>query len=262
MRVLSFLCSLATAAACSRSTRVATFQQGHDNLIHNTRILYPKAAGAYPSLVFLHGFALDLEVYDKILCDSAENNIVILFQMKMHMIGEALGPDAELLMPYLYDSEKGIMPRIGTTFLPGFSYTRVGLGGHSRGGGVLAYAWSHGILKDGNFTSVTFIDPVVADPDRDVPNAIHLRHTKVRTLYFNDPQSICVTHGWPDAIGAKITANDIDVIDASECKHMDPCSSWGSLLPMCHSRHAAECKQQCRDSLTSAGYGSTGSLTV
>lgn len=254
--------SLASAAACSRTTTVENFKQGADNLIHNTRILHPKAAGNYPVLVFLHGFALDIEVYDAILCDSAETNIVILFQMKFNVIGEKLGPDAELIMPYLYDPTQGIMPRIGTTFLPGFSYSRVGIAGHSRGGGVLAYGYSHAILKDGDFTSVTFIDPVVGNPDEDVPTAQHFWHTKMRTLYFNDPKSICVTHGWPDAIGAKLTADDMVVNSAPECKHMDVCSSWGAILPMCHSFHAKECKQQAMDSLTSAGYGVPTSITV
>jgi len=262
MRVLSFLASLASAAACSRSTKIDTFNQGVDNLIHNTRILYPKAVGDYPVLVFLHGFALDIEVYDAILCDSAETNIVILFQMEFNVIGEKLGPDAELIMPYLYDPTQGILPRLGTQFLPGYSYSRIGISGHSRGGGVLSYGFSHGILKDGDFTSVTFIDPVVSDPENDVPTARHFRHTKIRTLYFNDPDSICVTHGWPDAIGEKLTADDIVVNSAPECKHMDVCSSWGAILPMCHSLHAAECKQQARDSLTSAGYGVPTSITV
>jgi len=266
MRVVSFLSSLAAATACSKDVSISTFQMGDeyggDGLIHNTRVLSPKVAGDYPTLIFFHGFALDVEVYDAILCDSAETNIVILPQMAMHPTGECLDADAELIMPYLYDETQGILARMGT-LMPGFSYSRVGLGGHSRGGGVLSYAWSHGLLKDGDFSSVTFIDPVIANPDKDVPNAIMLTKTKVRTLYFNDPQSICVTHGWPDAIGAKISATDIEVVDAPECKHMDVCSSWGAFLPMCHSMHTNECRGRAMDSLASAGYGGpTLSVTV
>lgn len=232
------------------------------NLVHTTRVLYPKAAGSYPVLTFLHGFALDVESYDDILCGVATENIVILFQMEFRAVKEGLEEDAQSLTPYLYDADKGILPRIGTQILSGYSYTKVGLAGHSRGGGVLAHAFTANILADGDFSAVAFLDPVIMHPDKDVPNSIKLEKTKVRALYFNDPQSICVTHGWADAIGEKIDARDIAVTNSSECKHMDVCSSWVTLLPLCHSKNAAECKDQAVALLADAGFGSASAITV
>lgn len=79
-----------------------------------------------------------------------------------------LDKDAKLLLPYLHDPEKGVLPRLGGDVLPGYQYTTVGVGGHSRGGGVIAYAYSHSIVKDGDFSAVVFMDPVTAFPS-DVP---------------------------------------------------------------------------------------------
>jgi len=250
------------SAACSKSVSVMNLNKGKNNLIHDTRILHPNAAGSYPVLTFLHGFALDIEVYDGILCDAAEDNIVILFQMKFRALNEGLDEDAKSITPYLHDADQGILPRIGNEILSGFSYTHVGLGGHSRGGGVLAHAYSGKILDDGDYSSVTFIDPVVMNAQTDLPNAIRLTKTKVRTLYFNDPKSICVTHGWPDTISNSIDAKDIHVEDAPECKHMDVVTSWGSILPLCHSGNGAECKAKAIATLASAGFGEASVATV
>lgn len=250
------------SAACSSSVGVLNLNQLTSNLVHNTRILHPKTAGSYPVLTFLHGYDLDVESYDGILCDTAEQNIVILFQMQFRLIAEGLEEDAQSLTPYLHDANQGILPRIGTKILSGFSYTHVGLGGHSRGGGVLAHAYTNNLLADGDYSAVAFIDPVVMHPDKDLPNAIMLQKTKVRTLYFNDPESICVTHGWPDAIGNSIDAQDITVTASAECKHMDVCSSWSGDVPLCHSSNAAECKEKAKELLVDAGFGSGSSMTV
>merc|ERR1712205_87784 len=120
--------------------------------------------------------------------------------------------------------------------------SNIGIGGHSRGGGVIAYAYSNNIVKDGDFSGVAFIDPVILQLS-DVPNIVSLQKTKVRTLYFNDPQSICVTHGWPSFGGKFDSSKDIQVTDAASagCKHMDVLSSWGSLLPLCHSKNGDTC---------------------
>jgi len=230
-------------------------KQNDANLIHNTRILYPSAPGAYPALVFLHGFALDVQTYDEILKDAAEDSIVILFQMKFRALNSALDEDANLLEPYLHDSEKGILPRIGDSIMQGYSTTHIGLAGHSRGGGVLSYAFTHGIVKDGDYSALVLIDPVVNNPDSDVPAVVTLEKTMVRATYFNDDASVCVTHGWPDAIGAKFDVKDIDVVVADKCKHMDVCSSWGGILPLCHSSNGDQCKDIARALIADAGFG-------
>jgi hypothetical protein len=250
------------SAACSSSVGVINLNQAVANLVHTTRILYPKAAGSYPVLTFLHGFALDVESYDEILCGVAEDNIVILFQMKFRAVQEGLEEDAQSIAPYLYDADKGILPRIGTKILSGYSYTHIGFAGHSRGGGVLAHAFTSNILSDGDYSAVAFIDPVVMHPDKDLPNSIKLRSTKVRALYFNDPESICVTHGWPDAIGDKVDAVDIAVSNSSECKHMDVCSSWVSAVPMCRSSNVDECREKAVALLADAGFGPASVVTV
>jgi hypothetical protein len=245
---------VASLIALAQCHEVLNLEKSKENLVHTTRILYPETAGNYPVLTFLHGFALDIDVYDKILADAAENAIVILFQMKFRAIGEALDQDAALLDPYLHDSEQGILPRIGKSVLPGYSVSSVGLAGHSRGGGVLSYALSHDMLPDGDYSSITLIDPVVNHPDTDVLNAVSLKRTKLRVIYFNDGESMCVTNGWPD-FAEKLAADDLNVVSAPECKHMDVCSSWGSILPLCHSLNGAECKAQARSLLADAGFG-------
>jgi hypothetical protein len=251
------------SAACGlfSPVKVQSLNQLTSNLIHNTRILYPGTAGQYPALTFFHGFALDLESYDELLCPIAENNIVILLQMEFHAISEALDEDAVLIDPYLNDPEKGILGRIGNTIMKGYSYSYLGLAGHSRGGGVLSHAWTSKYLNDGDFHSVTLLDPVVANVANDLPSKVTLQKTKLRAIYFNDPESICVTNGWPDFQG-KVDATDINVVEASECKHMDVCSSWVDLLPLCVTFHQGECKQQARDLLTDAGFASSKSVTV
>jgi len=182
--------------------------------------------------------------------------------MKFRAIKEGLEEDAQSITPYLYDSNKGILPRIGTKILSGYSYSNVGFAGHSRGGGVLAHAFTSNILADGDYSAVAFIDPVIMHKDKDLPNSIKLQKTKVRALYFNDPQSICVTHGWADAIGDKIDAADIAVTNSSECKHMDVCSSWVSIIPLCHSSNSAECKDKAIALLADAGFRSASAVTV
>jgi len=269
MRVSSSLCMASAivgraSAACGLFGSVDSLNMPAltNNLVHTTRILYPKAVGSYPVLTFLHGFSLDVNSYDDILCGVAAENIVILFQMKFRAVSEGLEEDAQSITPYLYDTTQGILPRIGTKILSGYSYTNVGFAGHSRGGGVLAHAFTSNILADGDYSAVAFIDPVVANPAKDVPNSIKLEKTKVRAMYFNDPQSICVTHGWADAIGEKIDARDIAVTNSSECKHMDVCSSWVTLLPLCHSSNAAECKDKAVALLADAGFKSGSLVTV
>lgn len=251
------------SAACGLFSSVGVLNLNQDiaNLVHTTRVLFPKAAGSYPVLTFLHGFALDVESYDDLLCGVAQDNIVILFQMKFRAVEEGLEEDAQSITPYLYDADQGILPRIGTKILSGYSYTYVGFAGHSRGGGVLAHAFTSNILTDGDYSAVVFIDPVVMHPDKDVPNSIKLQTTKVRALYFNDPESICVTHGWLD-FGDKFDAVDIAVSNSSECKHMDVCSSWVTALPLCHSRHAADCREMAVALLADVGFGSASAVTV
>jgi len=246
------LLAVSVAFAPCMAHETLSLKQGADNLIHNTRILYPSIPGDYPVFTFLHGFALDVETYDQILKDVAEHSIVILFQMKFRVVTEGIDEDAGLLQPYLHDADQGILPRIGDSILAGYSYSSVALGGHSRGGGVLAYAYSHGIVKDGDYSALVLIDPVVAHPDTDVPSVALLDKTKLRVIYFNDADSSCVTNGWPDAISAAFSATDVQVISAPECKHMDVCSSWGGVLPLCHSGNADECKQQARDLIADA----------
>jgi len=90
--------------------------------------------------------------------------------MKFRAVSEGLEEDAQSITPYLYDTTQGILPRIGTKILSGYSYTNVGFAGHSRGGGVLAHAFTSNILADGDYSAVAFIDPVVANPAKDVPN--------------------------------------------------------------------------------------------
>lgn len=249
-RAFALFCGFAASAH-----KTLNLNQDVANLIHTTRILYPSAPGSYPVLTFLHGFALDISVYDKILSDASEKAIVILFQMKFRAIDEGLDEDANLLVPYLYDSEKGILPRIGDSILKGYTATDVSFGGHSRGGGVLSYAYTHGLLKDGDYESVVLIDPVVMYPKTDVPNVASLRKTKMRVAYFNDDESTCVTNGWPDTISAKFNVKDIKVVSAPECKHMDVCSSWGGILPLCHSSNGDECKARARDLIADAVFG-------
>jgi len=234
-------------------------EQGVYNLIHTTRILYPKTPGSYPVLTFLHGFMLTLATYDQILCDAAKSNIVILLQMKERLLNEGLEQDAKLLIPYLHDKTKGILPRIGSSeVLPGYSYIKghVGIGGHSRGGGVVAYAYSHKIIDDDDFSGVAFIDPVVLKED-DVPNPVSLQKTKVRALYFNDPQSLCVVHGWPSFGDKFVSCKDIRVNDGAPagCKHMDVVSSWGKILPICHSNNTQVCMAKARSCIAAAGFG-------
>jgi len=245
------LASLITMAA---GHKVLNLNQLTANLVHTTRILYPEAPGAYPVLTFLHGFALDIDAYDQILKDAADSCIVILFQMKFRALNEGLDEDAALLEPYLHDPTKGILPRIGSSVLSGYSVTSVGLGGHSRGGGVLSYALSHGLVKDGDYSAVVLIDPVVMHVDTDVAEDVALEVTKLRVSFFDDDESICVTNGWPD-FGGKFAAKDFQVVNAPECKHMDVCSSWGGILPLCHSSNGAACKAKARALLADAGFG-------
>lgn len=261
MNVLLCLFALTTSAVAFTCDHDAYLErnlpQDEYNLIHTTRILYPKAKGSYPVFVWLHGFDLTVQSYDKILCDAAKSNIVIAFQMKFRLVAEGLEDDAKLIKPYLHDETKGILPRIGSSkILPGYAYTDVGIGGHSRGGGVIAYGYSHSILKDGDFHGVAFIDPVIRD-DPDVPNSVNLQKTIVRVLYFNDAKSVCVTRGWPD-FGSKFSSSaDLKVTNAtsSGCKHMDVVSSWGSLLPICNSGNDDLCQEFARKNIAAAGFG-------
>jgi len=255
---------VATAsAACGRSSsvKVTNLNKAKSNLVHTTRILHPGTPGQYPALTFFHGFALDLDSYDELLCDVAEQNIVILLQMQFHMVSEQLDEDAVLIDPYLNDPDKGILGRIGNTIMDGYSYSYLGLAGHSRGGGVLSHAWTSEYFKDGDYHSVTLIDPVVAKPETDLPHHVKLQKTKLRAIYFNDPESVCVTKGWLD-FGGKLDAKDIHVEQAAECKHMDVCSSWVDLLPLCVTSHEGACKQKARDLLAEAGFASTAAVTV
>jgi pimeloyl-ACP methyl ester carboxylesterase len=245
---------LACLTALASGHEVLNLDKDTANLVHTTRILYPQAPGAYPVLTFLHGFALDIETYDQILKDAAESCIVILFQMKFRALNEGLDEDAALLDPYLHDPTQGILPRIGSSILSGYSVTSVGLGGHSRGGGVLAYALSHGLVQDGDYSAVVLIDPVVMKLDTDVAEAVALERTKLRVTFYNDDKSMCVTNGWPD-FGGKFSATDLDVLEESQCKHMDVCSSWGSILPLCHSFNGADCKAKARALIADAGFG-------
>jgi len=181
--------------------------------------------------------------------------------MEFHVISEALDEDAVLIDPYLNDAEKGILGRIGTTIMSGYSYSYVGLAGHSRGGGVLSHAWTSKYFQDGDFHSVTLIDPVVAKPETDLPNYVKLQNTMLRAIHFNDPDSVCVTHGWLD-FGGKLDASDLRVEEATECRHMDVCSSWVDLLPLCISLHQGACKDKARDMLAEAGFASSSAATV
>lgn len=264
MKAIMMSAMLATAsAACGLSSpvRVKSLNQLTSNLIHNTRILYPSTPGQYPVLTFFHGFGLDLESYDELLCPVAEQNIVILPQMEFHAISEALDEDAVLIDPYLNDPEKGILGRIGNTIMSGYSYSYLGLSGHSRGGGVLSHAWTSNYFNDGDYHSVTLVDPVVAKPDTDLPNSVALQTTKLRAIYFNDADSVCVTNGWLD-FGGKIAASDMNVVEAAECKHMDVCSSWVDLLPLCVTFHQGACQDKARNLLAEAGFGSSSAMTV
>merc|ERR1711862_593597 len=156
--------------------------------------------------------------------------------------------DAASLKPYLNDADKGILPRIGNSIMQGYSMTgSISLGGHSRGGGVLSYAYTNGIVNDGEFHSVTLIDPVVMHLDADVPQIAHLSSTKLRVTYYNDAESTCVTNGWPDTIGAKFDAKDVNIISSPECKHMDVCSGGsGGIVPLCKSSNGDACKAKAR----------------
>lgn len=251
------------SAACGFSSpvKVKSLNQVTSNLIHTTRILYPGTPGQYPALTFFHGFGLDLESYDDLLCEVAEQNIVILPQMGFSAVSEKLDKDAVLIDPFLNDAEKGILGRIGNTIMDGYSYSYLGLSGHSRGGGVLSHAWTSNYFNDGFYHSVTLVDPVVAKPDTDLPNKVKLSKTKLRAIYFNDPESICVTNGWPD-FGGKLDAKDIHVEEAAECKHMDVCSSWVDLLPLCRTSKGQACQQKARDLLSEAGFRSSSAVTV
>jgi len=240
-------------AACAIFHPAAAFvevnlDQNSDNLIHTTRILHPDQPGSYPVLTFLHGFALNVNAYDNILNETAEDNIVILFQMKFRAIKEGADEDAASLKPYLNDADKGILPRIGSSIMEGYSTTgSISLAGHSRGGGVISYGYSNGIFKDGEFASVALIDPVVMHPDVDVPQVAHLSVTKMRTVYYNDAASICVTHGWPDAIGEKFDVKDIKVSTSPDCKHLDVCSGGiASISPLCKSSNGDACQAEAR----------------
>jgi hypothetical protein len=257
MRVVFFALLLARALAftCDHSAyKELNLEQGAANLIHTTRILYPTTPGSYSVLTWFHGFMLTLQTYDQILCEAAKSHIVICLQMKERLLSEGLDADAKLIKPYLYDDAKGILPRIGSSsILPGYSYTQVALGGHSRGGGVIAYAYSHGIVADGDFSSVAFVDPVVLQ-DKDVSKSVSLTKTKVRTLFFNDPQSLCVTKGWPQFGDKFAGCSDLKVTNATECKHMDVLSSWGSILPICHgdANEIATCMALARNVIAAA----------
>merc|ERR1719492_421278 len=180
------VCQLALLTAvfgysCDRSAyKVLTLDQTTYSLVHSTRILYPASNGSYPVFTWLHGWQLEGANYDEILCDAAQSNIVICMQMDRNFLGEQLDVDAKLLMPYLHDPHKGILPKIGSSaVLPGYSYTYIGLGGHSRGGGVIAYAYSHGIIADADFGAVVFVDAVTVRKS-DVPNRVKLNQTVVR----------------------------------------------------------------------------------
>jgi len=241
--------ALATCAmfrSASAFTEV-NLDENKDNVIHTTRILHPSQPGSYPVLTFLHGFALNINAYDEILNETAEDHIVILFQMKFRAIAEGLDEDAASLKPYLHDTDKGIMPRIGSTIMQGYSTTgSISLAGHSRGGGVISYAYSNGVFKDGEFDSVALIDPVVMHPT-DMPQMGHLSDTKLRVLYFDDAESICVTHGWPDTIQEKFDAKDINVVSSPKCKHLDVCSGGtAGLIPLCKSSNGDACKAEAR----------------
>jgi len=235
-------------------------------LVHSTRMLYPVAPGSYPVLTWLHGWQLEGASYDEILCDSAKSNIIICPQMDRNFAGEQLDKDSKLLMPYLYDTEKGILTKISSSkILPGYGYTHVGLGGHSRGGGVIAYAYSHGIVSDASFSSLIFVDPVTAS-NSDVPNTVTLNRTKVRSMYFNDAKSSCVVNGWPQ-FGDKFVCRDLKVTNAGPagCQHMDVVSGPISWLPICHSNSTIEemCKGLARHEIASAGFGpASGSVLV
>lgn len=268
MRVLGLVLAGVAAAwsccalplSCPTSEYTAVTLNETAGLIHPTRVLYPAVPGAYPAFLFLHGFDLNVNSYDTILCEAATKNIVILFSMPIRFLHEALQEDAESLMPYLHDSQKGILPRIGT-FLPGYSYTRLGLGGHSRGGGVIAHAYTNHILTDMDFSAVVFIDPVVTFPKTDLPDSVYLETTKVRALSLN-PHSVCVTHGWIDAISTKISGADLTATNATECNHLDVVSGILGKVPLCHSKNGDECMQKARVEIAEAGFGANDLLVV
>jgi len=261
---------LLTAAfghSCEHSSyNVVTLSKTAYSLVHSTRILYPTNAGSYPVFTWLHGWQLEGANYDEILCDAAKSNIVICMQMDRNFVGEQLDVDSKSLMPYLHDPHDGVLPKIGSpAILPGYSYTRIGLGGHSRGGGVIAYAYSHGIIVDADFSAVVFVDPVTALKS-DVPKLVRLNRTIMRSMYFNDVHSSCVVNGWPQ-FGDKFVCNDINVIDAGPagCQHMDIVSGLASLLPVCHSNSSIKemCKAKARQEIASAGFGpAAGSVLV
>lgn len=258
------LCQLAVLTAafgysCDHNAyKVLTLSKTTDSLIHSTRILYPANAGSYPVFIWLHGWQLEGANYDEILCDAAKSSIIICMQMDPNFVGEQLNVDAELLLPYLHDPRKGILPKIGSSaILHRYSYTYIGLGGHSRGGGVIAYAYSHGIIVDADFSAVVFVDAVTALKS-DVPNVVRLNKTIVRAMYFNDAHSSCVVNGWPQ-FGDKFNCKEINVIDAGSvgCQHMDIVSGLASLLPVCHSNLSTKevCKAKARREIASAGFG-------
>jgi len=84
-------------------------------------------------------------------------------------------------------------------------------------------------------------------PDVDVPQVAHLSNTKLRTVYYDDAASICVTHGWPDSIGEKFDVKDINVVSSPECKHLDVCSGGIAVLsPLCKSSNGDACKAGAR----------------
>merc|ERR1711924_212177 len=105
----------------------------------------------------------------------------------------------------------------------------------------------------GDFSGIAFIDPVVLS-DKDIPNAVNLKKTKVRTLFFNDPKSICVTQGWPQFGDKFAGCADLQIKNASECKHMDVLSSWGKLQPLCISNTKKQdaCKVLARNDIAAA----------
>jgi len=255
-----FLLTAAFGYSCDHSTyKELTLGKTHYNLVHDTRILYPSSTGSYPVFTWLHGWQLEGANYDEILCDAAKGNIIICMQMDRNFVGEQLDVDAKLLMAYLHDPHTGILPKISSSaILPGYSYTHVGLGGHSRGGGVIAYAYSHGIIVDADFSAVVFVDAVTALKS-DVPNVVRLNKTMVHAIYFNDAHSSCVVNGWPQ-FGDKFDCKDIKVTDAGPagCQHMDVVSGVASWLPVCRSWNSSikeMCKAKVRQEIAFAGFG-------
>lgn len=254
MRALSLLLAGPALAnfMCDNSTYgVLTLSADNNHTLRDTRILYPKAPGAYPVFTFLHGFMMrDLTVYDEILCDSAKDTIIVIMQMSFRVVREGLKPSSEILKPYLFNETVGVLPRIGSQILPGYSYTFVGVGGHSRGGGVLAYGYSHSILSDNDFTGMALIDPVIL-LESDVAGNVTLSKTKVRTLFFRKGK--CVTHGWAEFGPQFSGCADLQVANASQCDHMDVVDI--ASFPMCTTDHGDEFKALARQDIAAAGFG-------